>query len=231
MLSYLAAMVGLGLLALDLTPMVVASAARAAGSRRVTIVAFAVAMVVGNALFGVALTVWAGPTIANLSLLRIADSWEGHAAGIVLGLVFGVWGGYRCWRLWLRRNPDALEDREAAEITDDTAQGPGAAGLLAFGMVDVLLSLTSAPFIAGVVAGAQISVAGVGVGFGAWAAMSESPVALFAVATFLGLDHRLVVLVGGVLERFRPLLRWTAAVVAAVGGVLLVGSSVFSLMW
>lgn len=228
--SYLAAMCGLGVLGFDPGPMVIAGASRAGGASRRTIVAFAVALIGGTAVWGCALAALLGPRIHDLHLRRLADSWEGHVAALVLGVAFLVWGGLRVRRLLRARTASGapMPDGGAA---DDSSKARGLAGLMAVAAFFVLIVTSDAPFIAGVVASSHHHAPWVVViGFVLWAIISQSPLFVFTVAVFFGADRRVVAWTERWMDRLRGPLWWVAAVLAVGSGAALVGWSVVGLL-
>lgn len=223
-------MCGLGLLGFDPGPGLIAAGALSLGARRRSIPLFALALIGGTVLWGAALTAILGPAIRRLRWLTLAESPWGLGIAVVLGAALGWWGISSALRLARgHRSPRGphLPGDSTGSPTSDTkaaariAQGLGPLLLVALFFVAIVLS--DPPFPAAVVLSAHLPMAEVVLGFALWALVSQSPLAVMAVAVMTGADRTVTAWGMRLTRRWMPVFRVAATVVAIGAALALLG--------
>ena len=217
------AMSGLGLLGFDPGPGLIAAGALSMGARRRTIPLFALALIGGTTLWGVVLTLVLGPAIRSIRWLAVAESPWGLGVAAVLAVALAWWGTRSAMRI-LRGHrgpgdPHLPGDGTGTPETDTKAASRIAQGvgpLLLVALLFVAIVTSDPPFPAGVVLSAHRPLVDVVLGFAVWALVSQSPLAVVAVAILLGVDKPVTDWGMRLTRRWMPFVR-LAATLAALG--------------
>lgn len=222
------AMSGLGLLGFDPGPGLIAAGALSMGARRRTIPLFALVLIGGTALWGVVLTVALGPAIRGIHWLALVESPWGLAVAVLVALALAWWGIRSALRLLRGRrgpgDPHLPGDATGTPESDTRASSRLARGigpLLLVALFFVAIVISDPPFPAGVVLSADRPLPQVCLGFALWAVVSQSPLAVAALAVVFGVDRPVTEWGMRVTRRWMPLVRVAATVVALAAAVLL----------
>lgn len=226
--SYLGAMTLLGGLGFDPAPMLISVAALSLGARRRKIILFATVLVLGTAAWGVAVTLVAGPAIRHVHWLALAESVPGLVAATLVAVALLAWGVVTLRTRWHRANLASIIDEGDAAASAPARQSRAASGiaagplpLLLVALAFIAVVLSDPPFPTAIVLSAHRSVVEVVLGFLIWAAVSQSPVVVLAVALSLGVGERFVVGSRRVMSRVAPLATMVVAGACVVAGAAL----------
>lgn len=229
MWSYLGAMTLLGGLGFDPGPMLISVAALSLGARRRNILLFAAALVLGTAAWGVALTLMVGPAIRHVHWAALAESPLGLAVAAVVGVALFVWGALALRRRFTPSGPSETLGRARQETRTASRIAAGPLPLLLVALFFVAIVASDPPFPAGVVLSSHRGIVEVVLGFLIWAAVSQSPLVLLAVALLAGRSEHFIAVTRRGMARFAPLVTLVAAGAAVVGGLALVAWVVWRL--
>lgn len=175
--EYLLTVLATGLAGFDPAPMLIMAAALGAGVRRRHVVGATAALLAGTAGWGAALTMLAGPRLLSVPWHRVlrygaVAAWLELALGVALA-------GYVLLRV-IRRIRRGGGSREAAEK-------PRAAwGLYLTAMAFVAIVIFDVPFDLHVAAAATQGPLLAGLGWVAWAVISQVPVTVLALLALSG---------------------------------------------